>query len=404
MEDVVRIENVRAKASSYAWVILAVVWLAGFTAPANMAKVITLAPVIMGVFGISTSAIGWVIALFYVLGFVLAFPAASLTNRFGVKVTIVVSIACGALGSLLGVISGSLAIFMISRVLEGAGMGMLGVAGPAAISPWFPAEKRGRAMGIWAMWVAVAMIVCPIFYAWLYKVASWQSVWWFTLVFDVVILVLFLFMYRKPDFSFDGDEAAGEERVRIADVLKEPAIWLLGAVFLFDELVFMSINGFLTTYLTSPNVGATLGTAALISSCMAISGSVFAPVSGIVSDKLKTRKWVLVAGLVAGCIYSAAVFNTHSVGVFWGLAVFAGIAGGAVPAMIWAATPELVKPVHVASAVAVAAFAQNVGMFIGASLTGNAITSLGWSHSSLFVLLPFYIIATLFALFIKKLR
>ena len=37
--------------SGYGWAILAVTFLAGFTAPANMAKVTALAPVIMGQFG-----------------------------------------------------------------------------------------------------------------------------------------------------------------------------------------------------------------------------------------------------------------------------------------------------------------------------------------------------------------
>ena len=49
--------------SGYGWAILAVTFLAGFTAPANMAKVTALTPVIMGQFGFGPDVLGWVIAL-----------------------------------------------------------------------------------------------------------------------------------------------------------------------------------------------------------------------------------------------------------------------------------------------------------------------------------------------------
>ena len=67
--------------SGYGWAILAVTFLAGFTAPANMAKVTALAPVVMAQFGFGPDVLGWVIALFYVLGFVMAFPTRGLSTK-----------------------------------------------------------------------------------------------------------------------------------------------------------------------------------------------------------------------------------------------------------------------------------------------------------------------------------
>lgn len=403
MEQAVQaIQAGRKTASKYAWVILAVVWLAGFTAPANMAKVIVLAPVLAQVLGMNVAQIGWAISLFMVLGFVLAFPAASLTNRFGVRATIVLSVVCGAAGSLLGVLSNNVTLFMVSRFLEGAGMGFMGVAGPAAITPWFPKETRGRAMGIWATWVAVAMFVCPIIYAWIAKVSTWQTVWWVNLGLDIVVLVLFLLLYKKPSITFE-EEIEIEAKPRLGDVLRVPALWLLAGAFMLDELVFMSINGFQTTYLTGP-VGASLSKAALIVSLGAVAGVVFSILGGVISDKLKTRKWILVIALITGVIYGAAAFNVQSLGVWVGLAIFAGIAGGVVPAMVFASAQELVKPSQGPSAMALAVFGQNLGMTVGPMMIGGLITSMGWSRVSLFVLCPIYIVGTVLALAIKKLR
>ena len=68
---------------------------------------------------------------------------------------------------------------MVSRFLEGAGMGVMGVAGASAIAPWFAPEKRGFPLGIWAMWVALAMCICPVLYGYVVDTLAlpWQTVW-----------------------------------------------------------------------------------------------------------------------------------------------------------------------------------------------------------------------------------
>lgn len=64
------------KKVGYGWVVFIVTFFAAWTASSNMAKVTALAPILMPYFGISPDAIGWIIAAFYIMGFVLAFPVA----------------------------------------------------------------------------------------------------------------------------------------------------------------------------------------------------------------------------------------------------------------------------------------------------------------------------------------
>lgn len=59
--------------SWYAWVVLAAVWLAAFTAPANMVKVTALAAPIMEWFAIDEASVSWVMSMFYIMGCVFAF-------------------------------------------------------------------------------------------------------------------------------------------------------------------------------------------------------------------------------------------------------------------------------------------------------------------------------------------
>lgn len=391
----------------YGWVVFIVTFFAAWTASSNMAKVTTLAPVIMGYFGITPTGIGWVIAAFYIMGFVLAFPVAGMINKIGVKISVIIAVCCSIVGGLVGVLSGGLVMFVISRVIEGAAMGFMNVAGATALYPWFPGSKRGLAFGCWGMWVASAMFICPTIYSALVDKAgwAWQSIWWMMLVFDVAMLILFIAFYREAPEGWNCEpvmeKATDEiEKGSISKVLKIGAVWALGLVFFFDEAAYMAINGFFTTYLTSENVGATLTQAGLISSGAAILGCVVAPLAGKLSDILHTRKWVLFIGLLGGIAYTALVFTTHNVNAYWGIIVLGGIAGGSIPALVMTIAPELVtRKEHVPAANAMVCFFQNFGMFMGAMLMGNAITAFGWVKATFTVLFPLYIIALLCLLF-----
>lgn len=398
----------KSTASGYGWVILAVTFLAGFTAPANMAKVTALAPVIMEQFAIGPDTLGWVIALFYVLGFVMAFPTAALINKLGIRNVVLVAIGCAIVGSVIGAATTDVTVFMISRVFEGAGMGVMGVAGASAIAPWFKAEKRGLPLGIWAMWVALAMCICPVLYGWVVEALGmpWQAVWWGTVVFDIIVGVLFVALYREPaDPQQSEDEQVPHGPAVFGRAYKNPALWGLALIFLFDEAAFMAINGFLTTYL-SQELQTTLVFATAIASAFGVAGAVCAPLSGWLSDLLKTRKWILLFALVGGVAYTAAVFTCQDPNLYWGIMVLAGIAGGFVPSVIWQATPDTVEPDDVPAANSLVAFTQNLGMFIGAIFMGQAITAFGWATGSYVSLVPCYVICIIifFAVVRKHLK
>ncbi len=296
--------------SSYGWVVLAVTFLAGFTAPANMAKVTALAPVVMQTFGFGPDTLGWVIALFYVLGFVMAFPTAGLINKLGIRNVVLIAIGCAAVGSAMGALTENVTVFMVSRFLEGAGMGVMGVAGASAIAPWFAPEKRGFPLGIWAMWVALAMCICPVLYGYVVDTLAlpWQTVWWGTFVFDIVVGIVFVVFYREPERPYQTEEDQVSGKADFKRALKNPMLWALGMIFFFDEAAFMAINGFLTTYLTE-QLATTLVWATGIASAFGVAGAICAPLCGKISDWLKTRKWVLLFALIGGVAYTAVVFT-----------------------------------------------------------------------------------------------
>jgi|GEM_PF-686640 len=410
------------KQVAYGWVVLLVVYLCGLTPGANMAKVTALAPVVARVYEYQVDITGLVVALFFLLGFLLAFPGASLVKRFGLRAIITAMVACGLIGSLLGALfQGNFTVFLISRIFEGGAFGIMGVAGPSAIAPWFPKAKRGLPLGIWATWVALAMCVCPVIYGGIAEMngildpfaadiaalnATVSQVWWGNVVFDAVVLVLFNVLYRDAKvnlYNEDSEEDAQPYSTKIEwkAVFLNPLLIALALIFLFDELAFMAVNGLFTTYLTgdagSP-IHLNMLDAAVLASAAAVLGAIMAPLFGWLTDVLKTKKWVLLAGLIGGAIFTATVFtnilgaSTESIWPFYIIVIFGGIAGGGVPSVIWGTIPNIVKPAQIPSANATVAASQNLGMLFGSLLMGNAVMSLGWTTASFAILVPGYLI------------
>ena len=123
-------------------------------------KVVPCLDVIQAEFSLSNATGGWLSSLFSVTGIVMAFPAALIVGRFGVKRTL----PCFALGrragTSLGMTVATAPWLIVSRVLEGVGAGLITVAAPMTISAWFPPEKQGFPMGLWASWQLVAQALC----------------------------------------------------------------------------------------------------------------------------------------------------------------------------------------------------------------------------------------------------
>lgn len=97
-------------------------------------KVVPCLDAIQAEFSLSNAAGGWLSSIFSVTGIIMAFPAALIVDRFGVKRTCLVSLLAGCAGTLLGMTAVTAPQLIFSRVLEGvgtgAGAGLITVAAP----------------------------------------------------------------------------------------------------------------------------------------------------------------------------------------------------------------------------------------------------------------------------------
>jgi MFS transporter, DHA2 family, multidrug resistance protein len=119
-------------------------------------------PTISGDLGVSSDQGTWVITAFAVSNGVGLPLTGWLMGRYGMVRTFVVSVALFTFASFLCGLAWSLSSLVVFRVLQGAVSGPMIPGSQALLISIFPPERRGTALGIWAITTLVAPICGPI--------------------------------------------------------------------------------------------------------------------------------------------------------------------------------------------------------------------------------------------------
>ncbi|PHQ70219.1 MAG: MFS transporter [Sneathiella sp.] len=116
---------------------------------------------IMATFDITQASAQWMSTGFFCASTVCMLAAAWALQNYGARKTFMAATILFFIGSFLGQFALSFDLLILARVLQGAGAGMLQPLSMALIFILFPPEKRGSAMGTFAMIVVLGPAVGP---------------------------------------------------------------------------------------------------------------------------------------------------------------------------------------------------------------------------------------------------
>jgi MFS family permease len=367
---------------TYAWVILGVTMLAGVSAPFNQFKVPPVMPVLMEQFRLDLSSAGLLMSIFAITGLIMALPAGVIAQRFGLRVTGLLAVGCLLIGSLLGALAGSTWMLFASRLIEGTGMGLIAVVGPAAIAAWFPPERRGLPMGIWATWVSLGSLL-------IYNLAppvaangSWQSVWWLGAGFALAALCLYGLFFRLP-LAVMGISQTAYSLNGFYQAIRQRSIWLLALSFgCFNFVIIGVIATYFPTYLKNVH-GFDLTGASLITSIKMIVVVISAPLIGGLVDKVGSPRSIILVSFLALAAFMTLPFSISG----WMIGasmLLLGVLAGAIPTCTFASVPELMgKAAPAGIGMGVIMIGQNLGQLLGPPVFGRLVESIGWTAAGL---------------------
>lgn len=381
-----------------AWVIMLIVFLAGIALAWAQNKVVPVIDVVQIDLSLDMTTAGWVSSIFSVMGIVLALPAAGMVKKMGVKLTGILALGASIIGTLIGIFAPNAAILMVSRVIEGFGVGLISVLAPAVISMWFAPAGRGLPMGIWGAWQMVAQAGTFLFAGNIIGMFDgWMGMWWVGLILLVISIALYAWQVRKPPAEYNYADSEDTD-VSIFEVFKYRSVWMIMLVAFFFCLACFGWVTWQATYWTE-FAGLDFDFANNIIGWVYVAEIFIVIGEGAILDKIKSRKrFGIILSALYGILLFFAFFNTEWIGILI-FAIIYPFLEGAVCTVFWTITPQTTpKPALAAAALAALSIGMNAGMMIGPPLAGAIIENLGWGAGSIWIGISGLLIAVFFAL------
>jgi MFS family permease len=379
------------KPPAYAWVILAVLYITSVASALNQFKVPPVLPVLIQEFDLSLTKAGMLMSIFSFTGILLALPAGFIMQRLGLKTTGLIAVGTVFIGSSFGMFCNTANAMLATRFIEGAGLGLITIVAPAAISIWFPAEKRGTPLGLWTTCMPVGSIIMFNLAPWLAELGGWQFPWRVGTAFSLAAFILFGGFFRTPKpEEVGGNPESGAVKAEYKDVLSHgkalanTGLWLITLQFLCFNLIAFALNTYYPTFLNTAR-NYSLPAASFTFSLCTIAAVFSQPLGGYLSDRLgKRRHMIIISSVVLSviCLFSFIAVGWMIPVITIGLGV---VAGTIVPATFAAVSEIMVSRQSAGLGMAVLALGQNLGMFIGPIMFGRLAESIGWAGAGYFL-------------------
>lgn len=334
--------------------------------------------VIMNAFDIDMATAGLLSTIFTVMGVVIALPAAGMLKKFGPRTSGLVAFACAIAGSLVGIATENVTVLMVSRVIEGTGIGIIAVLAPSVISMWFPPEKRGLPMGIWGSWMMVSQTALFFTGTAITDAWGWRGMWMLGIGVCIVAAVLFAIFVKSPapEDSFADVEA---DDVTVMGGLASAPQWLLALGALCYTFCCFTFANWISTFWGKVTDWGAAGVNNWVAILFLVE-MIYTWIVGFVLDRVRNRKLVGVVGLVVYGILGVVAFSATSdlvIRIFtFTYTIFEALA---VTAM-WAVAPECGRePRYAGVALGVLNIGLNLGTLLSAPVSGAIQQQFGWT-------------------------
>src|SRR5256886_1552693 len=207
------------------WAILALVTAAhGFGALAVLA-VAPLAPFLLDALHLSRAQVGWFLPAVYLGGVLMSVPAGWLTERLGGRATLGLGQLVIGLGVMLAALGSNLAACLAALVFAGFGFSVLNPSTGKAVLEWFPARRRGVAMGIKQTGLTLGGLAGALSLPPLALAFGWRSALGAAGALSLVSAALVALVYRSPAVTVVAATAAPRARLgELGVFLRRPGV------------------------------------------------------------------------------------------------------------------------------------------------------------------------------------
>jgi EmrB/QacA subfamily drug resistance transporter len=212
---------------------LFVTTLTSFIGPFMISSVNVALPAIQVEFGADAVQLSWIATAYLLATAIVLVPIGKVADIYGRKKIFVAGLIGYTVSSGLAALVKTIAGFIGTRILQGAGAAMFITTGMAILTSVFPPHKRGRAIGIYVAAVYIGLSVGPFAGGLMTQHCGWRSIFVAAFVLGIMAVLVTLY-FLKGEWA----DARGEIFDHTGALLYGTAIFSLvfGATLIPDRM------------------------------------------------------------------------------------------------------------------------------------------------------------------------
>jgi MFS transporter, DHA2 family, multidrug resistance protein len=172
------------------WIIAVAVMLSTFMEVLDTTVVNVSLPHIAGSLSATVDEATWTLTSYLVSNAIILPLTGWLSNFFGRKRMLLMSVTGFTMASFLCGLAPSLPFLIVCRVIQGACGGGLQPISQAVLLESFAPEDRGKAMGFWGLGIVVAPLLGPVLGGWLTDSYSWRWVFYINVPIGLASIIM----------------------------------------------------------------------------------------------------------------------------------------------------------------------------------------------------------------------
>jgi len=147
-------------------------------------------PALQSVFHASVADVQWVVESYALMLAALLLVGGSLGDIFGRRKIYVIGVAVFAGASAWCGVARSIEALIWARSAQGLGAALLVPGSLALITAFFPEKTRGKAIGTWSGFTAIAATIGPVLGGWLIQHSTWRWIFFLNLPLALAVILL----------------------------------------------------------------------------------------------------------------------------------------------------------------------------------------------------------------------
>ena len=361
---------------------------------------------VMMSYNVNTGLVGLLMSSTNIIGFVFAIAIGYINRNYKPKWTGFLGFLVMAVANVIAANTTNFIVLIVSRVIEGAGMGILSNLTVALVVTYFNGARATATAIVNAGMTLGQVIHFNLAARIVERTGSLKGMYTYIIITFVVLAVVMLaFLWREPSMAALAPKVevnAEDQKAKKAEVMKSKTLWLIAIAMFIFNIVMISFNNYVPTFLVDAKGFDNVTASSLTSIASTI--RTFAMIAvGILADRMASkRKPAIFAFVGIAVMYLLlAVLPGNLIMIY---IVLDALVPSPVTVSTYSCYPDIFgDPSYTPVAHGVVQTTARLAMLIGSTLVGYLIQFLGYT-GTVYTMVPLSLIAAVCWIFAKKVK